>query len=70
MKSAKFPKSSDVTEIGEHWIEKYYRLVFGHNAGFIFQVLSQNCEECFVIFVCLSVRMEQLGSHWRDFRKI
>jgi len=25
---------------------------------------------CFVMSVCPSVRMEQLGSHWKDFNEI
>ena len=31
---------------------------------------SRKASIMFVITVCLSVRMEQLGSHWTDFREI
>jgi len=65
-----FQKANNVRNIGEYWVDNYYHLIFGDNAGFIFQVLSQSCEASFVISVCLSVRMEQFGSHWTDFRKI
>ena len=36
-----------------------------------FQARSQNCEnDCRLRDVCLSVRMEQLGSLWPDFHEI
>jgi len=37
-----------------------------------FQARSQDCEKASVSFVSarLSVRMEQLGSHWTDFHEI
>jgi hypothetical protein len=31
---------------------------------------SQNCEKRLLASLCLSVRMEQLGSHWTDFHEI
>ena len=40
----------------------------------IFKVLLQNCEKRLLassgLFVHPSVRVEQLGSHWKDFREI
>ena len=37
---------------------------------FIFSHLSQKCERRLLFSSCLSVRMEQLGSHWTDFHEI
>jgi hypothetical protein len=39
---------------------------------YTYQALSQNCEERRLASsrVCLSARMEQLGSHWTDFHEM
>jgi hypothetical protein len=58
----------------------YYEEVIrhGHNSNndcsFIFRASWQNCEKKRILTsrpsACLSVRMEQLGSHWADFHEI
>jgi hypothetical protein len=36
----------------------------------LFWARSQNCEKRLLNWSCLSVRTEQLGSHWKDFHEI
>ena len=50
-------------ELGIMIISHYYLIIS-------FQVLSQNCEKRLLASSCLSVRMEQLSSHWTDFHEI
>jgi hypothetical protein len=35
-----------------------------------YEARSQKCDKQLLATSCLSVRMEQLGSHWTDFHKI
>jgi len=36
----------------------------------LFLGASQNCEERLLVSSCLSVRMEQFSSQWKDFHEI
>jgi hypothetical protein len=39
-------------------------------AGFFWRVRKFAKSDCCLHYVCLSVRMERLGSHWMDFHDI
>ena len=41
-----------------------------YKAWFSVLVCSENCKEQLLALLCLSVCMEQLGSHWMDFYEI
>ena len=40
------------------------------SASSFYYARSQNCEKLLLASSCVSVRMEQLGSHWTDFYEI
>jgi hypothetical protein len=52
---------------------KYSGKSYGYGYGYGFQLLFTKLRKAtisFVLSVCLSVHMEQLGSHWSDFHEI
>jgi len=46
------------------------RISIFHTNTHYFWVRSKNCEERLTASSCLSIRIEQRGSHWMDFHEI